>query len=127
MIDNKKVIAMTRMASYEKNEGKKHIEIARYFRSDYISIQLIKAWFSGTIVFLVLAFMRGVYDADLIMKDLYKTDILEMVKQIIIGYAVFIFIYMLLCYLIASFKYSKALHAIKIYYLNLKSMSKYYK
>ena len=40
MLNEEKIILMTQMASYEENEGKKNMAIGRYFRSDYIAIQL---------------------------------------------------------------------------------------
>ena len=41
MLNEEKVILMTQMASYEENEGKKNMAIGRYFRSDYIAIQVL--------------------------------------------------------------------------------------
>ncbi len=43
MLNEEKVILMTQMASYEENEGKKNMAIGRYFRSDYIAIQVLKS------------------------------------------------------------------------------------
>ena len=42
MLNEEKIILMTQMASYEENEGKKNMAIGRYFRSDYIAIQVLK-------------------------------------------------------------------------------------
>ena len=41
MLNEKRVILMTRMASYEAGEGKKNIEVGNYFRADYLAIQLL--------------------------------------------------------------------------------------
>lgn len=43
MLNEEKIILMTQMASYEENEGKKNMAIGRYFRSDYIAIQVLKS------------------------------------------------------------------------------------
>ena len=38
MINEEKVIMMTKLASYESGEGKKDISILNYFRNDYIGL-----------------------------------------------------------------------------------------
>ena len=35
MLNEERVVLMTKMASYEANEGKKSLAIGSYFRSDY--------------------------------------------------------------------------------------------
>ena len=51
MLNEEKVILMTQMASYEENEGKKNMAIGRYFRSDYIAIQVLKSILCATIAY----------------------------------------------------------------------------
>ena len=42
MLNEERVILMTKMASHEENEGKKNVAIGNYYRSDYIAIQVLK-------------------------------------------------------------------------------------
>lgn len=51
MLNEEKIILMTQMASYEENEGKKNMAIGRYFRSDYIAIQVLKSVLCATIAY----------------------------------------------------------------------------
>ena len=51
MINEEKVILMTRLASYESNEGKKDISIVNYFKGDYIGFQILKSVIAATISF----------------------------------------------------------------------------
>ena len=44
----KKIRLMTRIAIYEKTEGKKNEPVARYFRSDYIGLKILGAIISAT-------------------------------------------------------------------------------
>ena len=43
MLNEERIILMTRMAAYEEGEGKKNVKIGNYFRSDYIAVQVLKA------------------------------------------------------------------------------------
>lgn len=51
MLNEERIRLMTKMASYEANEGKKNVSIGSYFRGDYIGLQVIKSVISGTIGF----------------------------------------------------------------------------
>lgn len=126
MINEKRIIAMTRMASYEANEGKKHMEVGRYFRSDYMSLNLLKGFISGTLAFVIIAVFMMIYDIDIFMKDLYKTDLLALGKEVIFAYVIFICIYSVICYVVATLRYNRARQGLKRYYASLRSLSKYY-
>ena len=54
MVDQEKVILMSRLASYEKNEGKKNEAIGRFFRGDYIGWQVLGSIVCGTICFMIV-------------------------------------------------------------------------
>ena len=54
MINQERIQLMTKMAAYEENEGKKHIAIGGFFRSDYIGLQIIKAILCATIAYAIV-------------------------------------------------------------------------
>ena len=54
MLNEERIRLMTKMASYEANEGKKNVSIGSYFRGDYIGLQVIKSVISGTIGFFII-------------------------------------------------------------------------
>ena len=43
MLNEDRIILMTKLASYENGEGRKNVAIGNYFRSDYIGIQTAKS------------------------------------------------------------------------------------
>lgn len=45
MLNNQKIKKMHKLAVYESGEGKKHLAISNYYRSDYIGLALIKNFF----------------------------------------------------------------------------------
>lgn len=127
MINQEKVILMTKLASYEADEGKKYLAIGRYFRSDYISLQLLKALLSGTLAFSILAGLSVLYDIEAFMKNFYQTaDMIELIKDMGIVYLIFIGIYMLIAYVVAVYRYNRSRQSLKTYYGNLKKLLKLY-
>lgn len=127
MVNQEKVILMTKLASYEAGEGKKYLAIGRYFRSDYISLQLLKALLSGTLAFGILAGLSVLYDIEAFMKNFYQTaDVIEFIKDMGIVYLIFVGVYMLIAYVIAVYRYNRSRQSLKTYYGNLKKLLKLY-
>lgn len=119
---------MTKLASYEAHEGKKYLAIGRYFRGDYISLQLLKSLISGTLAFLVAVGMSVLYDMEAFMKNFYQTsDMIQLIKEMGIKYLILMGIYMLISYVVAAYQYNRSRQSLKTYYGNLKKLSKYYK
>ena len=127
MLNEKRIILMTKMASYEANEGKRNVAIGSYFRSDYIGWQVLKSIISATIAFVVVFAMYIFYDFELFMTDIYKMDLLEFSKQVLILYLWTIGIYAVISYIVYTVRYSRAVKSLKIYHMNLRRLSDLYK
>lgn len=126
MIDEERIILMTRLASYEENEGKKNIKVGKFFRSDYIAIQMLKAFFGGTISFLLCFALYIFCDFEVFMQDLYKIDLVRFAQNTLIYYLVFIVIYGIVCYFLAAYRHVSARRSLKAYYHDLKKLGKMY-
>lgn len=111
------------MASYDGGEGKKNISVARFFRSDYIGIQVLKAVIYATAAYMI-AFGVYIYvDFERFMLEIYKFEIWDFAKQVIKYYVVFVVSYCVLVYIGFSFKYGKARKKLKKYFGNLKLLN----
>ncbi len=126
MLNEERVILMTKMASYEAGEGKKSMSLGRYFRGDYISIQLLRAFFCGTIAYLLGFGLYILYDFETLISDIYKMDLFVFAQNIIIWYAVFVAGYCVVTYAICACRYARAKKSLKLYYHNLKKLDSLY-
>ncbi len=126
MLNEERIKLMTKMASYEANEGKRNMAIGNYFRGDYISVQVIKSILHATIAFFIVFALFVFYDLELLMADIYKMDLLDLGKTIIIYYLVFVVIYAVISYAVYAYRYAKARKSLKIYYNNLKKLAYLY-
>ena len=127
MLNEKRIILMTKMASYEVNEGKKNVAIGSYFRGDYIGWQVLKSIISATIAFIVVFGMYIFYDFELFMIDIYKMDLLEFGKYVLTLYLWTIGVYAVISYIVYAVRYTKAIKSLKVYYMNLRKLSDMYK
>lgn len=126
MLNEERVILMTHMASYENGEGKKNVKIGNYFRSDYISIQILKSVICSTIAFGILFALYIFYDFENFMADLYKIDLITFAKNVLIYYGITVAGYSLLTYIVCTYRYAKAKNSLKCYYHNLKKLGSLY-
>lgn len=126
MLNEERIILMTKMASYEEHEGKKNVVIGNYFRSDYISLQILKSIISATIAFVVVFGMFIFYDFEVFMQDIYKMDLFEFAKNVLTAYAVTVGGYAAITYIVSLNRYNKAKKSLKRYYNNLKKLSGIY-
>ena len=126
MINEDKVILMTKMAAYESGKGKHDITILNYFRGDYIGFQVLKAVIAATISFFLIFAVYIFYNFEIFMQDIYKMDLLSFGKSVIILYLCTVGAYGVISYVVYTYKYAKAKKSLKCYYHNLKKLNSLY-
>lgn len=126
MLNQERIILMTKMASYEEHEGKKNNSIMNYFRGDYVWLQVMKSFVCGTIAFGVVFGMYIFYDFEFFMMDIYKMDLMEFGKSVLMKYLLVIGIYSIVSYAIYCYRYAKARHGVRLYMNNLRRLASMY-
>ena len=127
MLNEERIILMTKMASYEANEGKKNVAVGSYFRGDYVGWHVLKSIISATIAFVVVFGMYIYYDFEVFMMDIYKMDLIEFARRILSRYLWTVGIYAVISYIIYTVRYIKAVKSLKLYYMNLRKLAGMYK
>ena len=126
MVNEDRIKLMTRMAAYEKEEHKKNKTIVSFFKSDYISMQMLKSIVFTTIAFGIMFGLYILYDFEVFMKEIYQMDIFEFAKSVIIVYMIFTGVILVITYVTSLYQYNRALQNTKLYYMNLKKLSRIY-
>lgn len=126
MLNEERIILMTKLASYETGEGKKNEATGRYFRSDYIGVQVIRSIIEATIAFVIVFGLYILYDFETFMLDIYKMDLFVFAKNVLTTYAEVVIGFAILTYAVYSYRYSKAKKSLKNYYNNLKKLASLY-
>ena len=127
MLNEERIILMTKMASYEANEGRRNVAIGRYFRSDYIGWHVLKSIISATIAFVVVFGMYIYYDFEVFMLDIYKMDLIEFARHILFMYLWTVGIYAVVSYVVYTMRYMRAVKSLNLYYMNLRKLAAMYK
>lgn len=126
MLNEERVILMTHMASYESGEGKQNVKIGNYFRSDYITVQVLKAIISATIAFAVVFALYIFYNFEVFMENLNTMDLIAFAKSVVTYYGFTVVTYGGLTYVLSTYRYAKAKNSLKLYYQNLKKLHSLY-
>ena len=123
MLNEEKVILMTRLDSYEKREGKNNMAIGKYFRGDFISLHLLKAVIVATICYFIGFGLYLLYFIEELLAKIYEIDFILFAKNAISIYVIFVVVYCCLSYVVFTYRFVKARKGIRRYYHNLKKLS----
>ena len=126
MLSEERIILMTRMASYEKGEGRENVKIGNYFRSDYIALQILKAVVCAIIAFGIMFGLYMLCNFEDFMENLYKMDLLAFAKDVLTYFVAIVGGYAVLTYSVCTWRYAMAKKSLKCYYHNLKKLNSLY-
>lgn len=126
MVNEERVKLMTRMAAYENGEHKKNKKIISFFKSDYISSQLLKSFIANSIAFGILFGLYILYDFELFMKEIYQMDLFGFIKSVLVIYVIIIVVLSVITYVVSLYRYNRAMQSTKLFYTNLKKLLRMY-
>ena len=127
MINKEKVELMTKMASYEQNQGKEDLKISAYYRKDYVSIHVIYAIIGATIAYGLLVLLGAVCFIDFFTQGLSMSKVIVVGTMLLIGYAAFVVAYAVVTYIVYDYRFRKARARVKRYNYRLIDLLKMYK
>lgn len=122
MIDEKKVILMTKCAQYEQKKGREEIAVSKYFKKDYIHFNILKTLVS---VFVSCILLFAIYLSCNSEKLFVDLNVLHYQKYLI-GFGIFVIVLLLFYYIIAKILYNHRFEVarknVTLYYRNLKML-----
>lgn len=100
--------------------------MTQYARKDYISLQLLRSFVTGTICFGLLLGLWGVYSMQTLMEQINSLDIRGFLTTLLTLYVVFILSYLIATYIVFYVKYTTGRRKVKRYYGSLKKVNQMY-
>lgn len=126
MINEEKVILMTHASLYEEKKGKEKLKISRYFRHDYISLQILYGWFFVTVSFVLCAALWGACHMEYLLDNLHKMDLKQFAMTALWIYVLVTVIYVMILYGVCSYRYHEAEKSVGSYARTLRKISEIY-
>lgn len=124
MINQEKVRKMTRAAILESGSGTRELNIARYRRADYMTVQLLLSFVSGTCCYVAVAMVLITACWMNLDQTLAINGIRGLIHWLVALYIVFVVLYLLLSGLIAWKKYLHSHQLTEIYLQALQDIEK---
>jgi len=126
MLNKDRIRLMTRLAVYEQGEGKEYMPMSRYYRKDYVGMQMIKTFFCSTIAFGILFVLSILYQLDTWLEELYQLDYQSYIISVLLQYAIFVVVYQIMAWVVYTLRYRKGQRKQKQYLSRLKKVEKLY-
>ena len=122
MIDKEKIIIMTKLASYDKNNSEEDSRILGYFRHDYVYRKNVVDRFFvllGGLILLAIDYMRRIFLYDL---DVFTLDFFKELRGILIFLGVLLVIYTVIGSIKHNYEYTKCQLRMKKYRIYTKRL-----
>ncbi|HUM82676.1 MAG TPA: hypothetical protein PLN48_02750 [Lachnospiraceae bacterium] len=122
LADEDRVRAMIGLTRYENGSGKEALRLRKYYRTDYLALELIKTFFLATIAYFLILTLLIAGNAEYLLDHVNSMDIRLAGSYILIGYIVFMGIYLAITYIRAIVRYGRAKKSVREYENKLHSL-----
>ena len=93
MVNMRKVRLMTKLAIYEKKEGKEDIKLGKYFRRDYVRLKVLHNIVAVTLGYILVLAMVVAYRMEYLIKEAVTLDYIGIGKTVLGVYIIVVTVY----------------------------------
>lgn len=123
MLNNEKITLMTKLALYEQKNNKKEMAMSKYFKGDYMAIEMIKSFCAITIAYVLGLGLWLMFRMESFIGHVKTTSsFTALVVVILVLYVIVTAMYMLISYRFYSNKFKEIRLNLKEYNGELKAL-----
>lgn len=126
LLNENKIKMMTKMAIYEKNEGKSMLKTAKYFKGDYIAFGILKTVIATTFAGIILLAMYFLSNAEGMIKEINNLDYVGMARKIGLYYVLMLIVFSIIAGFVYYFRYERTRKGLKRYFSRLNKLERFY-
>lgn len=126
MVNEERLRHLIKMARFDANDGKKCKPMAQYARKDYISLQMLKSFVTGSITYVLLFAIWSLSSVETVVQKITGNQLRGFAIMTIVLYLAFMLIYLLATYIVFHMKYTEGRRKVKKYYNSLKKVNQMY-
>ena len=126
MLNFKKIRLMTKLAVYEKRDGKEDIHLSKYYKTDYVRYQVLKAIIAATIGYGLIIALIVFYRMEYLIRYAVVLDYKLLGTYVLGFYLMTITVFGLGALIGYSLKYDASRKKLSRYYRLLKRLEKIY-
>ncbi|MCI9564831.1 MAG: hypothetical protein HFG30_02325 [Eubacterium sp.] len=123
MLNNEKIILMTKLSLYEQKNEKSEIKSSRYFKSDYMLMKMLGSFISVTVGYILCLVLWIIFSADKMIGSMTTTGkFVGLLVILAIIYVALTVTYMIFSYAFYSHRFRKIRRNLKEYNGDLKTL-----
>ena len=126
MVNMRKVRLMTKLAIYEKKEGKEDIKLGKYFRRDFVRLKVLHNLVAVTVGYLLVLAMIIAYKMEYLIKEAVNLNYVGMGKLILGIYIIVVTIYIMAAMVGYSLYYDYSRKKLAKYFRMLRKLRSMY-
>ncbi|MBQ9119540.1 MAG: hypothetical protein IJY09_05730 [Lachnospiraceae bacterium] len=128
MLNIRKTRLMTKLAIYEKSkDGKKDIHRSKYYKTDYVRLQILRSIIAVTVGYLLVLLMLVIYQSEYLIEQAVNLDYKAIGTTVLVVYVVLLTVYIVGTIIGYSIQYDLSRGKLAKYFRMLKIMRKLYK
>lgn len=126
MLSKKKIKIMFCMADYERGKGRQDLNIIKFYKNDYIRLNMIRSLICVTFAYILIIALVAMYNMDYIVKSTFDLPYKSIVMWIAGIYIALLVIYAFISIVVYAVKYGRARKRVKKYFRYLQYLRKNY-
>lgn len=126
MLNEEKIKLMTSIAIFEKAEERNLSLVKRYFKSDYISRNLLRSFLGYTLCWILGLALAVVCRLEDILSIVALEDVVFPFVDYGVWYLLGLLVYLTVTFIVCSRRYSYAVRGMKVYTARLKRLQRRY-
>ena len=127
MLNNRKVRLMSRLAMYEQNEGKEDVRMSKYFRTDYVRLNVLRTVVSVTFGYLLVLLLLVVYHSEYLIQEAVTLDYKGILLRYVGIYVILLVVYVSLAMIGYMLKYRTSRKKLAKYFRMLRRLRSLYR
>ena len=124
MINEERVILMTKMTVKADDLNREGMRINQFYRGDYVGFEVVKAVISATVLFVVLMGAYALFRFEELLDDFYSGTGLDGLRIYLLYYFILVGVYVIVSYIVYSLRYNRARKKAREYYHLLKELER---
>lgn len=118
---------MTKLAIYEEGKGRQDIKLSKYYKADYVRLQILKTILSVTIGYILILALVVLYKSEYLIAQAVNLDYRAIGMTVLVIYVVLLTIYVVGTIIGYSIKYDLSRGKLAQYFRMLKVMRRIYR
>lgn len=127
MLNENKVKMMAKMAIYEKNEGKKMLKTAKYYKGDFVTFGILKNLITTTIAYIIVVLLYVICNLERMVGNFDMMNYTAIGGRLALYYVLMLIVFSVIAGFVSSYQYECSRKGLKRYFSRLNKLERFYK